>query len=93
MPTVPPWGTGNIIKWFSEYELLGNWAVHRGRVNYTEQRRYEYDALHKMSDFTKQFNAYCDAVPDLSLSLQMDWDRHRVQDFDRYLDQVKQCLL
>ena len=26
MPTVPPWGNGNLIKWFSEYELLGNWA-------------------------------------------------------------------
>jgi hypothetical protein len=22
MPTVPPWGTGNIIKWFSEYESI-----------------------------------------------------------------------
>lgn len=90
MPTVPPWGTGNIIKWFSEYELLGNWAVHRGRVNYTEQRRYEYDALHKLSDFTKDFNAYCDAVPDLSQSLQMDWDTLTIKDFDHYLDIVKQ---
>ena len=90
MPTVPPWGTGNIIKWFSEYELLGNWAVHRGNVNYTEQRRYEYDALHKIADFDPTFNAYCDAVPDLSLSLQMDWDTLTVKDFDHYLDIIKQ---
>lgn len=86
MPTVPPWGTGNIIKWFSEYELLGNWAVHRGNINYTEQRRYEYDALHKIADFTKDFNAYCDAVPDLSLSLQMDWDTLTIKNFDHYLN-------
>ena len=90
MPTVPPWGTGNIIKWFSEYELLGNWAVHRGNVNYTEQRRYEYDALHKIADFTTDFNAYCDAVPDLSLSLQMDWDTLTIKDFDHYINVIQQ---
>ena len=90
MPTVPPWGTGNIIKWFSEYELLGNWAVHSGNVNYTEQRRYEYDALHKIADFDPKFNAYCDAVPDLSQSLQMDWDTLTIKDFDHYLDIIKQ---
>lgn len=90
MPTVPPWGTGNIIKWFSEYELLGNWAVHRGNVNYTEQRRYEYDALHKIADFTTDFNAYCDAVPDLSLSLQMDWDTLTIKDFDHYINIIQQ---
>ena len=90
MPTVPPWGTGNIIKWFSEYELLGNWAVHRGNVNYTEQRRYEYDALHKIADFTTDFNAYCDAVPDLSLSLQMDWGTLTIKDFDHYINIIQQ---
>ena len=92
MPTIPPWGNGNIIKWFSEYELLGNWAVHQGNVTYQEQRRYEYDSMSKIGNFTKEYNAICDAVPDLSLSMQMDWDTHEVKDFAMYKDMVLKCL-
>lgn len=85
MPTVPPWGTGNIIKWFSEYELLGNWAVHCGNVDYHAQSRYEYDSLHKLADLdSHEFNAVCDAVPDLSLSMQMDWDTLTIPNFEQY---------
>lgn len=88
MPTVPPWGNGNIIKWFSEYELLGNWAVHCNSVTYQPQRRFEYDSLSKIGDFTAEHNAVCDAVPDLSLSMQMDWDTLTISNFDQYLQIV-----
>lgn len=92
MPTVPPWGNGNIIKWFSEYELLGNWATYRGNLLLQEQRRYEYDTLHKISNFTKEHNAVCDAVPDLSRSMQIDWDTLDISNFYQYLQQVKECI-
>jgi hypothetical protein len=93
MPTVPPWGTGNIIKWFSEYELLGNWAVTQGNVTYQEQRRFEYDNLEKLATFDpSMYNAVCDAVPDLSRSMQFDWNTLTVHDFDRYRNMVEQCL-
>lgn len=93
MPTVPPWGNGNLIKWFSEYELLGNWAVKSGQVEYTPQIRYEYDSLDKLADLdATQFNAVCDAVPDLSMSMQFDWDTLTVIDFERYLNMVQQRL-
>jgi len=93
MPTVPPWGTGNVIKWFSEYELLGNWAVHRGNLTTQAQTRYEYDALHKINDLdANNYNAVCDAIPDLSQSLQFDWDRGCVVDFEKHLDAIKQRL-
>jgi len=93
MPTVPPWGNGNMIKWFSEYEFLGNWSVHRGDVTYHEQRRFEYDDLARLSDLDpSRFNAVCDAVPDLRSSMQFDWHDLRVVDFDRYLDMVQQRL-
>jgi hypothetical protein len=93
MPTVPPWGTGNIIKWFSEYELLGNWAVTQGNVTYQEQRRFEYDTLEKLATFDpSKYNAVCDAVPDLSLSMQFDWNTLTVIDFDHYRNLVEQCL-
>ena len=93
MPTIPPWGNGNIIKWFSEYELLGGWAVLQGDVMYQAQRRFEYDCLDKLANLDPdRFNAVCDAVPDLSASMQFDWSRLEVQDFDRYRDMVTRCL-
>jgi len=92
MPTVPPWGDGNIIKWFSEYELLGNWAVHCGNVQYQAQHRYEYQDLEHMSGFGSKHNSVCDAVPDLSLSLQLDWDTLEIPQFDQYLQSVRAAL-
>jgi len=93
MPTVAPWGSGNLIKWFSEYELLGNWSVYCGDVGYHEQRRFEYDNLEQLALLkSAEFNAVCDAVPDLGNSMQFDWDALSVIDFHRYLDTVKQCL-
>lgn len=92
LPTVPPWGTGNIIKWFSEYELLGNWAVHQHAVDYQEQRRFEYDSLDKLGNFTADYNCFADAVPDLSQSLQLDWTTGKIKDFDHYLDCIKSKL-
>lgn len=90
MPTVPPWGTGNIIKWFSEYEFLGNWAVHCDPAEFTEQRRFEYDTLSKIGNLDPtKYNAVCDAIPDLSLSLQMNWDTLTIPDFEHYLSTVK----
>ena len=89
MPTVPPWGTGNIIKWFSEYELIGNWAMYRHDVDTQEQRRFEYDSLDKLRNFTNDYNCFADAVPDLSLSLHWDNDTQSVRDFDHYLNTIK----
>lgn len=88
MPTIPPWGTGNIIKWFSEYELLGNWATQQGNITYQEQRRFEYNSMDKLGNFTKEHNAICDAVPDLSQSMRIDWDTLTIPNFDHYLQVV-----
>jgi len=90
MPTVPPWGTGNIIKWFSEYELLGNWAVTQGDITLQPQRRYEYSTLADIAGFDSGHNAVCDAVPDLSLSMQIDWATLDIKNFDHCKDLVIQ---
>jgi len=92
MPTVPPWGNGNLIKWFSEYEFLGNWALSQRTVNFQEQCRFEYDSLDKLGDYTSKYNCFADAVPDLRLSLQMNWDTGRVENFDHYLEVVRQRI-
>jgi hypothetical protein len=92
MPTVPPWGSGNIIKWFSEYELLGNWAVTQGNLTLQPQRRYEYSTLANIAGFDSSYNAVCDAVPDLSLSMQIDWDTLDIANFGHYKNVVMSKL-
>lgn len=92
MPTIPPWGTGNIIKWVSEYELLGNWATHRGGVTTQPQIRFEYNSLDDMAKFGPEHTAVCDAIPDLSRSFQIDWDTLEIPRFHERLAAVQQCI-
>jgi hypothetical protein len=54
-----------------------------------EQRRFEYNSLDKINNFSKEFNCFADAIPDLSLSLQMDWTTGLVKDFDHYLTVIR----
>lgn len=92
MPTVPPWGNGEEIKWFSEYEFLGNWTMSQRSVLTQPQRRFEYNSLDKIGNFTKDYNCFADAIPDLSQSLQMDSTTGRVENFDLYFDTIRNCL-
>jgi len=39
----------------------------------------------------REFNAVCDAVPDLSQSMQLDWDTLDIPNFEYYQHLVKQC--
>lgn len=92
MPTVPPWGNGNIIKWFSEYELLGNWALQRGRMTVQPQIRFEYNNLNDIAKFGAEHTAVCDAIPDLSQSFLLDWDTLEIVGFAQRLTQVKEQI-
>lgn len=89
-PTVPPWGNGETIKWFSEYEFIGNWTMRRRDIDFVFQHRFEYDSMDKLSGITHEYNAVCDAVPDLSLSMQMDWDTLTIPNFENYLQAVNE---
>jgi len=92
-PAVPPWHFQGHIKWFSEYEFVGNWAARRGNVTYQAQRRFEYDELDKLVQLDPaQHNAVCDAVPNMSHSMIMDWDTYTIHNFDRYRNMVLEAL-
>jgi hypothetical protein len=57
------------------------------------QRRYHYDNMEAIGDFDPAYHtAVCDAVPDLSRSLQMDWDKKEVVNFDYYMDKIRERL-
>ena len=91
--TVPPWGNGEEIKWFSEYEYIGNWAMSRNDITMEFQRRYHYDDMEKIGDFDPAYHtAVCDAVPDLRLSVHFDWDKREVVKFDYYMDKIRERL-
>jgi hypothetical protein len=53
-------------------------------VTWQWQQRFEYDSLDKIQNFTPNYNCLADAIPDLSLSLQMDWNTGQVVNFDHY---------
>lgn len=92
-PCVPPWNTlSDWIRWFSEYEFLGNWTMTRRSVGITFQRRHEYVGLDQINQFDNNHNALCDAVPNLTKSLQYDWDRNECANFEHYLKLVNQRL-
>jgi hypothetical protein len=93
-PTVPPWGNGELIRWFSEYEFIGNWAMSRQPITMEFQRRYHYDDMEKIGGFDPAHHtAVCDAVPDLSRSLQFDWNRKEVVQLDYYMDKIRERLV
>ena len=80
-------------RWLSEYELIGNWAMSRREIHMQPQRRYMYDDMNKIGGFDPDYHtAICDAVPNLSLSVQFDWEKQEVSDFDRWMDLIRQKL-
>jgi hypothetical protein len=93
VPTVPPWGNGDLILWLSEYELIGNWAMSRREILTQPQRRYMYDDMNKIGGFDPDYHtAICDAVPDLSRSVRLDWERQEIVNFEPWMDLIRQQL-
>lgn len=90
--TIPPWGNGEMIKWFSEYEFIGNWTMSQRPVTFQEQRRFEYPDMEDLRKLTPEFNAVCDAVPDLRLSIQYDDMTRTVPKFDYYMNILNEIM-
>lgn len=91
--TVPPWGKGELIRWVSEYEFIGNWTMSRREITTEPQHRYMYDDMTKIGSFDPDYHtAICDAVPDLSRSVQFDWDKKEIVDFQRWMDLIQQRM-
>ena len=82
----------NGIRWFSEYEYLGNWAITQRPVELIEQRRFQYKTLDELDNLTAEYNCVCDAIPKLNDSILLDWDTLTITDFDRIFDKVKKFV-
>jgi hypothetical protein len=82
----------NGVRWFSEYEYLGNWTMTQRSVELVEQTRFQYKTLDELDNLTANYNCVCDAIPKLDDSLVLDWDEKIVIDFDRVFNKVKKFL-
>lgn len=80
------------VKWFSEYEFIGNWTMTRREVAMTEQLRFQYKTLEELDNLSLDYNCVCDAVPNLSDSIQYDWNTKTVIDFEPIFNKVKKFL-
>jgi len=80
------------LKWFSEYEFLGNWTMTQRPVKLLQQKRFQYKTLDQLKDVTREYNCVCDAIPKLENSLVLDPATHKVVDFEKYFGYVKHLL-
>ena len=62
---MPPWGNGELIRWFSEYEFIGNWIMSRRPITQEFQRRYHYDNMEKIDGF--DYNVVTKAIENANL--------------------------
>jgi hypothetical protein len=82
----------NGLKWFSEYEFLGNWTLTQRSVELVEQKRFQYKTLNELDNLTNEYNCVCDAVPNLDDSILFDWQTETVIDFENIFNKVKKFL-
>ena len=80
------------LRWFSEYEFIGNWAMANREINLLEQKRFQYKTLDELDNLTRDYNCVCDAIPNLKDSMQFDRLTQTVKDFDIIFDKVKKFL-
>lgn len=55
-----PFGQHRMIRWFSEYELLGNWHRYLRSGKTMIQNRFVFNSLDTLNDLNTQYNAVCD---------------------------------
>lgn len=82
----------NNLRWFSEYEYLGNWTMTQRPIELLEQRRFQYKTLEQLGELTGDYNCVCDAIPKLEDSLQFELYTRTVVDFDLHFNKVKKFL-
>lgn len=80
------------LRWFSEYEFIGNWTMSRREIEMLEQRRFQYKTLDELDNLTTDYNCVCDAIPSLDKSLIFNWQTQEVVDYDRIFAKVSKFL-
>jgi len=87
----PPAPPGD-IKWFSEYEFLGNWTMTQRPIKMLEQKRFQYKTIDELDNLTDEYNCVCDACPNLEDSICWDSNAEEVLNFENIFNKVKKFL-
>lgn len=86
-----PWDYVANVKWFSEYETLGNWALaNNTAVDLVEQRRFEYKKIEQVThhDFPPNFNVVSDKNPQMNM-LSFDFATDTVNNYDAVFERLR----
>lgn len=86
-----PWDYIANVKWFSEYEVLGNWAVAQGSgIDLVEQHRFEFKKLEQATHnaFPPRFNVISDKNPQMNM-LSFDFAADTVNNYDAVFERFK----
>lgn len=78
----------NLI-WFSEYELLGNYALTRRNIDTSVQHRCEIRNIGDLSKLNSvDYNCYVDACPNLDDSILFEFVSNTVINFDKIYNDI-----
>jgi hypothetical protein len=81
------------LKWFSEYELLGNWTVSQRPVELFFQKRFEFRTVDDLANIPPDVNALCDQSPGFDLSMRfVDWHSGEIDNFQKAQCYIKHYL-
>jgi hypothetical protein len=87
-----PWDYVANVKWFSEYELLANWAMSQhSQYQLVEQKRFEYKSIEQLThhDLPTKFNCVSDKSPQGRI-LPFDYGTDTVGNLAAVLDRFTQ---
>ena len=86
-----PWDYVANVKWFSEYEMLGNWSLHQNSpVDLVPQKRFEFRKLEQVvyNEFPQGFNVISDKNPQLNM-LSFDFASDTVNNYEAVVERFK----
>jgi hypothetical protein len=53
-------GKHHLLRWFSEYELLGNWQLYLAPLETKIQKRFVFNEIETLNDLNIDYNVVCD---------------------------------
>lgn len=80
------------LKWFSEYEFLGNWTMTQRAVDFLFQTRFHFSSVEDLAALDhKLYNSLCDQSSGQSPALGFDsWNTGNIPNYDRCIELLSQ---
>lgn len=91
LPDIPTLDGKHSLKWFSEYELLGNWSMTQASVDFWFQKRFEFSSVTDLDGFDPdRYNAMCDQSSGQQPLLAFeDWHSGVIPGHDAVLEKLR----